>query len=762
MVIRGDEDTAVTDHVGQCTSCQEKLESLAVAGANHLSTTVKTLTEPTEPSGKSAYWTAMQQVEEAVTHEFSRAVTDPDPDDEPLDLSFLRPSPKPGRIGRLGDFEVVRVIGKGGMGIVLHAFDPNLQRDVAIKILDPLLASNSTARQRFCREARSAAAVNHANIVTIYQVDEDSKSGLPYLVMQFVHGESLDKRLQKVSRLSVAETVRLGVQTAAGLAAAHASGLIHRDIKPGNILLERDTDQALLTDFGLARAQEDLKLTKSGMVAGTPLYMAPEQANGHEADHRADLFSLGSVLYEALAGKPAFDARTPLAVLRRIADDRHVPLREVNPEVPVWLEEVIEGLLEKDPEKRTGSAREVVESLAGHATCAIPALESTRVEEATRTAKTLITKSPPFRRLVTYALAASFALGTTLGGVGAYWLASKRQPASENPVEGIREVAVDSADRITGPDPISRFPSLSGAVWAATPSDTLTHVATGYESGRVQIWELATGKSESIDAHKGPVWNVIYSSDGKRLLTTSDDNFVRVWNLADRKTPINLAHPNAVRAAAMQQGGKLVVTGDRNGMIHIWSTDDQAETASMTHGSAINSIAMTPDGLGFASSGSDGRIVLWDIPGGRDQPRLDLKNGHRGPVYGLTYNYDGTLLASAGWDGTVVIWNAGSGEMLKQFKAHKEGVWAVDFSPCGNFLATGGQDNLAKLWDVTRLTSDTPELKATFSRHEGAVHSVHFFSDGTRLVSGSQDGSALVWDISKFCPEARQTKLKTE
>src|SRR5207237_9059325 len=175
------------------------------------------------------------------------------------------------------------------------------------------------AQRRSCREPVAAASVTHDNLVAVHQVDDNGPGGLPYIVMQLVNGETLEQRVKRVGRLPVAEAIRVGFQAAAGLTAAHAAGLIHRDIKPANILLERGTEKVRLTDFGLARATEDLKLTRTGFVAGTPLYMAPEQARGDDIDHRADLFSLGSVLYEALAGMPAFGGKSPAAVLRRAA-----------------------------------------------------------------------------------------------------------------------------------------------------------------------------------------------------------------------------------------------------------------------------------------------------------------------------------------------------------------------------------------------------------------------------------------------------------
>lgn len=749
---------ALSDHVGECTGCQERLEVFATAGANHLSATIRGL-DKIDPPSKSAFWPALDAAEAAVTREFRNVDTDPEDDENEsaVDLSFLRPSPVPGRIGRLGEFDVVRVIGKGGMGVVLHAFDTNLLRDVAIKILDPLLATNNTARQRFCREARSAAAVSHDNLVTVYQVDEDKTSGLPFLVMQLVNGESLEQRLRRVNKLSVPDVVRLGVQTAAGLAAAHAGGLIHRDIKPGNILIERESEKALLTDFGLARATEDLKLTKTGMVAGTPLYMAPEQANGLDPDARADLFSLGSVLYESLAGKPAFDARTPLAVLRRIADENHVPLRKLNPDVPPWLDDVIEGLLKKDPKDRIPTARDVVERLASHAKCVIPPLVGKSGDHCTvvKSASHAIISTPPLRRFAATLLFGTFGLGALSGGVGTWLFAPEKEREKivevEKPISLLPGNGNGTARTESGPAPIAILPAQAGAVWSLMPDKTGKSLATGYESGRMQIWDVDNQRViSSFDAHKGPVWATAYSPDGKTLITASDDNVVTIRDLTTGSKQ-NLDHPNAVRAAAMNWAGNRAVTGDRNGSIRIWDLEGQNPTATLKHGSAINAIALSPDRLGMVSSGSDGRIVLWDISEGKEHQRNELKGVHRGPVYGLAYNSDGTLLASAGWDGQVVIWDPDKNNVLRQFKAHEEGVWAVEFSPCCKFLATAGQDGTVKLWDLGENEPSTAKLLATFSRHKGAVHAVHFFADGSKVVSGSRDGTALVWDVSKIC-----------
>ena len=285
-----------------------------------------------------------------------------DGDREPL--GFLASSDKPGSLGRLGHYEVLEIIGRGGMGIVLRAFDGKLHRVVAIKVMAAQLAINATARKRFTREAQAAAAVTHDHIVTIHAVEE--ANGLPYLVMQYVSGLTLQQRLDRSGPLELREIVRIGMQTAAGLAAAHAHGLIHRDIKPANILLENGIERAKITDFGLARAFADASLTQSGVIAGTPHYMSPEQARGEVVDQRTDLFSLGSLLYAMCTGRPPFRADSIIAVLKRICDEMPGAIRETNSEIPEWLVAIVNKLLAKAPADRFQSAAEVAELLKDH------------------------------------------------------------------------------------------------------------------------------------------------------------------------------------------------------------------------------------------------------------------------------------------------------------------------------------------------------------------------------------------------------------
>ncbi len=284
-----------------------------------------------------------------------------DPTDETDATAFLAPPGRPDSLGRIGHYEVLEVLGRGGFGIVFRAFDDVLQRVVAVKVLTPHMAATSPARKRFLREARSAALVQHEHVVRIHETGEVP---LPYLVMEFVPGETLQQRMDRTGPLETAEAVKFARQVAAGLAAAHDKGLIHRDIKPSNVLIDAGPQQAKITDFGLARAADDASLTRSGAVAGTPMYMAPEQARGEALDQRADLFSLGSVLYAMLTGRPPFRASNTPAVLKRVAEDEPRPIREVIPEVPEWLCRIVGKLHAKTPGERFQTAKEVADLLA--------------------------------------------------------------------------------------------------------------------------------------------------------------------------------------------------------------------------------------------------------------------------------------------------------------------------------------------------------------------------------------------------------------
>ena len=372
--LTGDERADMAVHLEGCLQCQRTLDELAGADRAWADMAREAFTAaPPEPGFARALSDWADKAGEALMAApleagFARAMNDlkDRPPVHTMDApqSFQQPSADPAQLAKLNGYEILSEVGRGGMGVVLKAFDPKLRRVVAIKVLAPHLAASGPARERFLREARAAAAVVHEHVVTIHAIEETANP--PYIVMQFVAGRSLEERLDKEGPLQVKEILRIGMQAASGLAAAHAQGLVHRDIKPANILLENGVERVKLVDFGLARASDDASLTHSGVVTGSPMYMSPEQARGETADSRSDLFGLGCVLYAMCAGHSPFRAPTALAVLKRVCDDAPRPPHEVNPEIPDWLEAIVLKLLAKDPADRFGSAGEVADILGRH------------------------------------------------------------------------------------------------------------------------------------------------------------------------------------------------------------------------------------------------------------------------------------------------------------------------------------------------------------------------------------------------------------
>lgn len=734
-------ESEVTAHLDECTACREKLDLMAEGDAN-ISGTLRNIHQA-EPPKDSAYWNAIEFVGSQVTSTFAATRTS-----DRKTLDFLRPTETEGKIGKLGGFEVSREIGRGGMGIVLQAHDPHLEREVALKVLDPNLAHNETARQRFCREARAAAAVTHENLVTVYSVNEDDVSKLPYFAMQLVIGETLEQRLRREGRLSVDATIKIALQAAQGLAAAHANGLIHRDIKPGNILLEAGTDKARLTDFGLARAAEDLKLTRTGFVAGTPLYMAPEQAKGEDVDARADLFSLGAVMYECLSGRPPFDGATPLAVLRRVADEAHPRLSRLNPDVPDWLEDVIDELLEKDPAKRLPSAEKLAEILNTHLSnqqCAvIQPVECT----VARTASRIAGQRRKSRLITAAVLAVPFVIGGLSGALAAFSFMPPLEKLIEVPCPAPGSAAVATA-AVTGPEPAKTYSFEHGPVASVavavnnTDQGTIATAIAGFEDGAFVVWTLEPFKTliTMNDAHDAPIWAVDISRDGTTAITASDDGTVKVWDIASAKVRQTLRHGTSVRSAALNHLGTQVVSGDRSGIIRVWEIDRDQPIQEVQHGGTINAVAFEPKGRSFASASTNRTVRIWEVATGRSTVTYGR---HKGPVYSVSFDPDGELVASASWDKTIAVWEADNGKPRRNIPAHDDGVWSVSFSACGKILATAGQEGTVKVWNA-----QTGQSLASFHHHKGTVYSVKFLPGCAQILTGGRDGTVRLWNIDK-------------
>lgn len=353
------QEEALAEHLEHCETCRLSLDSLAsgdgdwkrIEGVLRNETTGQhAVTEPRT--------TLVPDDASKVQHPHSIGVPIETSD---FAVDFLEPSDRPEAIGQLNNIEIRSIIGHGGNGIVLKGFQEELQRLVAVKVMAPQLATSAAARKRFAREAQATAAIVHPNVMPILTVHSEGQ--LPYLVMPYVDCESLQDRIDGEGPLPLPDVLRIGHQVANGLAAAHAQGLVHRDVKPANILLERGVDRVMLTDFGLARAVDDGTLTRTGIIAGTPQYMSPEQARGDSVDTRSDLFSLGSVLYAMCTGRPPFRAETTYGILKRVIDEKPRAIATLNSELPDWLSGYVHHLMSKSATARTENAEQIGRTL---------------------------------------------------------------------------------------------------------------------------------------------------------------------------------------------------------------------------------------------------------------------------------------------------------------------------------------------------------------------------------------------------------------
>jgi hypothetical protein len=607
-----------------------------------------------------------------------------------LSLDFLAPTDYPGAGGQVGGYPVLAVVGRGGMGVVFTAVDRALNRVVAVKVLDPRRAGSGTDRQRFLREAWAAAAVSHPHVIGIHAVDEDR--GLPYLVMEYVPGGSLQDRIDRDGPLGAAEAVRVALQTAEGLAAAHAQGIVHRDVKPANILLENGVSRVRLTDFGLARPADEAGLTHPDAVAGTPEYMAPEQATGGPVDHRADLFALGGVLYAACTGRPPFRAANLVGVLNQVATAEPPPVRALNPAVPPQLEPVVRRLLAKDPAGRYPSAA-----------AAADALRALLVELQGPPSATPRRTTSVGLWVVAGAVAAAAAL--------AAWVLGTR-PGSGPAGPGPAELPM------TGPR-------------AESPARFLTEV-------------------RRFDGHTQPVRGLAVRKGGRQFASSSGwptgDGTIRVWDL-DAGTEVHHIQvsdgpPLQVDALAASPDGEWLAAGLSDGTVRVYGwAADRERLRIPAHRAGVTSVAVSPDGRAIASASLNGTVRVSDAASGRS---VWAAPAHERWCRAVAYAPDGATVASGGVDGAVRFWDARSGERRGEFRAAPDrpgGVWALAYVNGGRDVAAGGDG--VTLHDVA-----TGRPRGPLGGPTDGITALAASADGTRLAATSYDGSVCVWDVA--------------
>jgi hypothetical protein len=634
----------------------------------------------------------------------------------------LAPPQADGEIGRLGGYRVLRRLGAGGMGVVFLAEDEQLQRRVALKAMRPGLAGDPAARQRFLREARATAALQHDHVVRIYQVGEEG--GVPFLAMELLEGEPLEARLQREGKLPYPELLRVGREVAAGLAAAHERGLIHRDVKPANVWLEAGGGRVKLLDFGLVRQlRAEGTLTREGTVLGTPGYLAPEQLRGRPVDARGDLFSLGCLLYRASTGEPPFRGDDVLVTLMAVTSTHPPAPRVRNPQLPAAFSALVMRLLAKDPRHRPASAAAVA-----------AALQALAGGPAAR---------PGPGRAAWLAAVAAACVAVVAAAVGyGPWRSPPERAAP--PPTGPAEVAA-------APGEVRRLVGHTAGVERAAFLPGGDRAVTGAHDGTVRIWDLNTGLMKAAPLrHPGEVYCLAVSADGHRLLTGGSGEggqgglagcTIRLWDLDTGKELRAFEwHTDVVSAVAFLPGDRKFLSSAWDGTIRLWDAEGQEEPRLFERpGATVRCLAVSPDGSRAASGNADGDVRLWDVFTGKVFKRLPTDAEE---VDCVAFTPDSKRLLTGSTDRLVRVWDVEHGTVTATFRGHTDRPRSVAVSPDGRRALSGGPEAAVRLWEV-----ETGRKVVSFAGHAAGVRCVTFSPDGRRALSASGDLTVRLWQL---------------
>lgn len=748
-----DEAEQLALHLEQCPACARRLDS--VTGDNQFGQALRASQQLAAPAEDSQIVAVMdnllrlpaQAAPAGTTEVFGAAGREtPQPggaDETEEDFrGLLAPAQQPDELGRFGPYRILGLLPKGGMGLVFRAQDAALKRPVALKVLRPELARKRSARERFVREAQAAAALRHDHVVPIYQVGE--VDGVPFLAMPLLEGMSLEELLRKTGKLPVAQVLRMGEQIALGLAVAHEHGLVHRDIKPANLFLESGgavssqsgipfPDPPLTThlspltrvkilDFGLARPVEgDSDVTASGLIVGTPAYMAPEQARAEKVDHRCDLFSLGCVLYRMCTGQLPFPGKNTTAVLVALATAEPVPPAALDPAIPQPLSALIEELLAKDPARRPTSAREVAQRLHE--------LEQEWKKKISKTEPEALAKEP----------------GTLASGAG-----HVRGGQAPNRRRRALLIAAGLLFLIGGTVAVVQiaFPTAEGTLLVQIDDPK---VEARFKNGILQLYGpdgkvLYTLQPTQRDKKLPPGSYLIKvtGADGLTLdteeftLKHGDKKIVRVVLLPpDVAKPLLIEPKPAIPAGAPLVASALVMQPAKLPGVQSWTI----ETA--THRGGIKDLAYSPDGKWLATVGQDSTLRLWDAATGK------LKSVLLVPLR-IT---SGQLLAWAPDSRRVVvntqpeasIWDVSTGQKQSVLAAVPN-PWSVAWSPDGKYIAIS-QEIPGETWSTVVLTAETGVKIDSLPTSPYSPNS--FSPDGKILAyTGPDRKSVKFWDCA--------------
>jgi serine/threonine protein kinase len=699
---------------------------------------------------------------------------------------MANPSVPPSRSvpSKIGRYEILRELGRGGMAFVYLGFDPNFRREVAIKVLPREALDDPVLFERFQREARTIAALEHSAIVPVYDFGEDD--GRPFLVMRYLNGGSLASRISK-GPMPIAEAAKVLTRIGSALDSAHARGIVHRDLKPANILFDQFGD-SYLSDFGIAQIKEAATNLTGSSVIGTPAYMSPEQIRSEaKVDARSDIYALGIVLFEMLTGTKPFRADTPAKMMMQHLESPVPRLPEGKTGLPADINGVLIRAMAKDPDLRFQKASDLGNAVSDISSGKNPSLTETAatnvwkestggspregaVEPSTprRVAKARMTARKPRKNRLVWAaigligLLALLALVFIVGSGGMSFLATQKAGGSGTPIAGLAGISNESTSMV------------STAVWTATAGNkpangTVISSENAGSLGTLMQWETGAatsidwspdGKSIAIASSAGihiynvetrqetafldagdQVKSIAFSPDGRSLVSGSEDKTVKAWNAADGKLIRSFqASMGVAGQVAFSPDGGILAVGSWDSNVRLWNFSDGNLLRTLKgHSQGITSLIFSPDGSRLASGSGDRKILVWQVKDGAILLSLDpdASNG----IPGLAYSPDGRMLVSASYEKEVQIWNTDDGTLARAL------VWesdkrarSVSFSPNGSLLIVGGMDGVIQIWNAADWS-----LRTRLTGHTDEIFFARISPDGTLLASGSTDGTVRIW-----------------